>query len=46
LVLTLGATLGFELRAWTREIEEWNVVRSELALAINAVLVRENIPLA
>jgi small-conductance mechanosensitive channel len=46
LVVTLGANLGFELRAWTREIEDWNVVRSDLSLAINAALTRENIPLA
>jgi potassium efflux system protein len=46
LVLTLGAALGFELRAWTTAVEDWTVVRSELALAINSALTRENIALA
>ena len=46
LVLTLGANMGFEVRAWTHEIDSWSVVRSELLMAINAALVRENITLA
>ncbi len=43
---TLGANLGLELRAWTRAAEDWTTVRSELVLAVNAVLTRENITLA
>jgi potassium efflux system protein len=46
LVLSLGANLGFEVRAWTHEIDDWSIVRSELLLAINAAMVRENITLS
>jgi small-conductance mechanosensitive channel len=46
LVLTLGATLSFELRAWTHENEDWNTVRSDLILAINAALTQANITVA
>jgi potassium-dependent mechanosensitive channel len=46
LAQALGANLGFELRAWTRASDDWGVVRSELILAINAALAKENIALA
>lgn len=46
LAQSLGANMGFELRAWIRASDDWNTVRSELILAINAVLTRENIALA
>jgi hypothetical protein len=34
------------LRAWTRAVDDWGAVRSELVLAINAALTKENITLA
>jgi potassium efflux system protein len=43
---TLGPNLGLELRAWTRSSDDWTTVRSELVLAVNAALTRENITLA
>ena len=43
---TLGPNLGLELRAWTRSSDDWTTVRSELVLAVNAALSRENITLA
>jgi len=43
---TLGANLGLELRVWTNAEEDWTTVRSELVLAVNAVVTRENITLA
>lgn len=36
---------SFELHAWTNHADEWVQIRSELALAINQALVRENIPI-
>jgi potassium efflux system protein len=46
LAQSLGANLGFELRAWTGAAEDWGVVRSDLILALNAALAKENIVLA
>jgi potassium efflux system protein len=46
LVVRLGAdSLGLELHAWTDHIERWMEIRSELAIAIRATLVAENIPI-
>jgi small-conductance mechanosensitive channel len=45
-VVKLGPeSLGFELRAWTDRIEQRMRVRSELAIAINAALAAEHIPI-
>lgn len=38
-----GGVLNFELRAWTDQYEDWSRIRSDLALAINAALVKENL---
>jgi len=38
-----GAALTFRLRAWTDSEEEWMKVTSDLSLAINSALARENI---
>ena len=38
-----GGVLNFELRAWTDHDEDWIRIRSDLALAINAALVKENL---
>jgi len=38
-----GGVLNFELRAWTDQYEDWGKIRSDLALAINAALVKENL---
>jgi small-conductance mechanosensitive channel len=38
--------MSFELRAWTRAADDWNVVRSDLILSINAALTKENVTLA
>ncbi len=43
---TLGANLGLELRAWTKSNADWTAVRSELVLAVNEAVTRENITLA
>ncbi len=43
---TLGASLGLELRAWTRSSDDWTRVRSELVLAVNEAVTRANITLA
>ena len=42
----LGANLGLELRAWTRAADDWGAVRSDLVLAIDKALTKENITLA
>ena len=42
----LGANLGLELRAWTRAVDNWGAVRSDIVLAINEALTKENITLA
>ncbi len=38
-----GATLNFELKAWTAKQDLWTQTKSELFLAISAALARENI---
>jgi potassium-dependent mechanosensitive channel len=38
-----GGVLNFELRAWTDHYEDWVRIRSDLALAINAALVKESL---
>ncbi len=38
--------LNFQLRVWIDSFDEWMKIRSELSLAINAALTRENIALA
>jgi small-conductance mechanosensitive channel len=43
---TLGVNLGIELRAWTRAVDDWGGVRSDIVLAINEALTKENITLA
>ncbi|MGH7876022.1 MAG: mechanosensitive ion channel domain-containing protein [Candidatus Binatia bacterium] len=44
LVVKLGPdAIGFELRAWTDRSEQWMQIRSELAIAISAVLASEKI---
>jgi small-conductance mechanosensitive channel len=35
--------LNFELRAWTDQYEDWGRIRSDLALAINTALIKENL---
>ncbi len=46
LMTNLGPTFGFEVQAWTEKVEEWNRVRSDLSLAINTALAKENISVA
>lgn len=38
-------SLGFELRAWTDQIEKWMQIRSELAITVSATLAAEKIAL-
>jgi len=38
-----GGVLRFELRARTNQFEDWSLIRSELALAINSGLIAQNI---
>lgn len=38
-----GGALRFELRARTDQFEEWYTIRSELAVAVNATLIAQNI---
>jgi small-conductance mechanosensitive channel len=38
-----SGALNFELRAWTEHYEEWVRIRSDLAMAINDALVKENL---
>jgi small-conductance mechanosensitive channel len=46
LLVRLGPDwMGFELRAYTHEVEDWMQVRSELAVAVTAALVAEEIKL-
>ncbi|MGC4031627.1 MAG: mechanosensitive ion channel [Tepidisphaeraceae bacterium] len=40
-----GGGMKFDVRVWTNRFEDWALVRSELAVAINAMLTKENIPL-
>lgn len=43
LLVTFGATLSFRLRAWIDSEEEWMKITSELSLALNSALAKENI---
>jgi small-conductance mechanosensitive channel len=44
LILNLDpGALSFELRAWTDRVEDWTLIRSELAVAIKSALAKENI---
>jgi potassium-dependent mechanosensitive channel len=45
LLSTFGATLAFRLRAWIDSEEDWMKTTSDLSLAINAALAKENIVL-
>jgi small-conductance mechanosensitive channel len=38
-----GGGLNFELRVWTDQIHDWLQIRSDLAAAINAALIAQNI---
>jgi small-conductance mechanosensitive channel len=46
LLVTLGATMNFRVRAWIDSEEEWLKIQSELAISINAALLKENITIA
>jgi len=47
LLVTFGASgLSFRLRVWTDSAEEWMKITSDLSLAINAALARENIAMS
>ena len=41
-----SAAVSFNLRAWTDRYEDWVQVRSDLAVAVDEALTRENITLA
>ena len=38
--------VGFQLRAWTDRYEDWVQVRSDLSVAVDEALTRENITIA
>jgi small-conductance mechanosensitive channel len=38
--------VSFHLRAWTDRYEDWVQVRSDLSVAVDDALTRENIPVA
>jgi small-conductance mechanosensitive channel len=42
----VSAAVSFNLRAWTDQYEDWIQVRSDLAVAIDEALSRENIAVA
>jgi small-conductance mechanosensitive channel len=44
-LVTIGASLAFRLRVWIDSEDEWLKITSELSLAVNAALVKENITL-
>ncbi len=46
LLATFGTVLSFRLRAWIDSEEEWMKITSELSLAINAALAKENIAIS
>ena len=46
LLVTFGAALNFRLRAWIDSEEEWMKITSELSLAVNAALAKENIAIS
>jgi len=39
-----SGVVSFNVRAWTERYEDWMQVRSDLSVAIDDALVRENIP--
>jgi potassium-dependent mechanosensitive channel len=41
-----SATVSFNLRAWTDRYEDWGQVRSDLSVAVDEALTRENIAVA
>jgi potassium efflux system protein len=41
-----SATVSFNLRAWTEQYEDWVQVRSDLSIAVDKALTRENITVA
>jgi potassium-dependent mechanosensitive channel len=41
-----SATVSFNLRAWTEQYEDWVQVRSDLSVAVDEALTRENITVA
>ena len=43
LLVTFGAALAFRLRAWVDSEEEWMKISSDLSIAINSALAKENI---
>ena len=46
-VVSFGsATVSFNLRVWTDQYEDWNQVRSDLAVAVDETLSREKIAVA
>ena len=40
-----GGGIKFDVRVWTNRFEDWTQVRSELAVAVNAMVVKENLTL-
>jgi small-conductance mechanosensitive channel len=46
LLATFGATLSFRVRTWIDSEEEWMKVTSELSVAINSALAKENVTLS
>ena len=43
LLVTFGAALNFRVRAWIDSEDEWMKITSDLSLAINSALAKENI---
>jgi small-conductance mechanosensitive channel len=41
-----AGAVAFQLRAWTDRHEDWAQLRSDLSVALNEALARENIPIA
>ncbi|MGN6504417.1 MAG: mechanosensitive ion channel domain-containing protein [Tepidisphaeraceae bacterium] len=41
----IGGGMKFELRAWTNRYEDWTRLRSDLAIAITAMVAKENLTL-
>jgi small-conductance mechanosensitive channel len=45
ILITFGATLAFRLRVWIDSEEQWLKITSDLSLAVNAAMAKENIVL-
>ena len=45
-IWTCPAAVSFQLRAWTDRYEDWVQVRSDLSVAVDDALTRENITIA